>query len=528
MLDCGTVGSLRAWGPLRLSWYRARKALVHGIIFFYIQKFADIASSGTTWLQLRQTVTASSSRYLPNQAYPDAEAVQLLQTLAEATNEPLPSLLERFGEFLGPHLVKVAGRHIDPAWRTLDLIENTESIIHTMVRATNPGAEPPVLETVRQSPNELHLVYTSGRQLCILAKGIMKGVAKHYHETISIEESSCMLNGDPFCCFIVQNDAHDTHSAKSPLSETIVFDPKSGEQLPSGSSGNWHQAHPFIERPSTDLPAMIGGFAIKNLIGHGGMGRVYRGRDAQLDRDVAIKLMHPSRAQDEVSRKRFLRESRATAAINHPHVITILQVGEHEGLPYIVMQHVEGPNLSDYRNQCGGRVALADAVRIGRELAEGLAAAHENGLVHRDIKPDNVLLEGSKRRVRIIDFGLARDIDAEEARLTADGAVVGTPAYMSPERIGVEEVDAKSDLFGIGVILYEMISGRLPFEGKSMVSILAAIAQGKPPHLQTLAPEAPAALCDLVMQLLANNKADRPADAAQVAQLLANIERQLG
>jgi serine/threonine protein kinase len=192
------------------------------------------------------------------------------------------------------------------------------------------------------------------------------------------------------------------------------------------------------------------------------------------------------------------------------------------------MQHVEGPNLSDYRNQCGGRVALADAVRIGRELAEGLAAAHENGLVHRDIKPDNVLLEGSKRRVRIIDFGLARDIDAEEARLTADGAVVGTPAYMSPERIGVEEVDAKSDLFGIGVILYEMISGRLPFEGKSMVSILAAIAQGKPPHLQTLAPEAPAALCDLVMQLLANNKADRPADAAQVAQLLADIERQLG
>jgi predicted hydrocarbon binding protein len=500
---------------------------VHGIIFFYIQKFTDIASSGTTWSQLRQTVTASSSRYLPNQAYPDAEAVQLLQTLADATNEPLPSLLERFGEFLGPHLVKVAGRHIDPAWRTLDLIENTESIIHTMVRATNPGAEPPVLQTVRQSPNELHLVYTSGRQFCILAKGIMKGVANHYKETIDIEETSCMLNGDPFCCFVVQNDAHDTHSAKSPLSETIIFDRESGEQLSSGS-GSWHQAHPFTERSSTDLPAMIGGFPIKNLIGHGGMGRVYRGRDTQLDRDVAIKLMHPSRAQDEVSRKRFLRESRATAAINHPHVITILQVGEHEGLPYIVMQHVEGPNLSDYRNQCGGRVALDEALRIGRELAEGLAAAHENGLVHRDIKPDNVLLEGSKRRVRIIDFGLAREIDAEEARLTADGAVVGTPAYMSPERIGVEEIDAKSDLFGIGVILYEMISGRLPFEGKSMVSILAAIAQGKPPHLQTLAPESPAALCDLVMQLLANNKADRPEDAAQVAQRLADIQSQLG
>ena len=446
--------------------------------------------------------------------------------MSESTGEPLPLLVERFGKFLAPHLVKVAGRHINPAWRTLDLIENTESIIHTMVRRANPGAEPPVLETVRQSPNELNLIYTSGRQLCVLAKGIMQGIANHYKESISIEETSCMSNGDSFCCFIIQNDSNDTHSAKSPLSETLVFDPESGEQL-SSSTINWHQTHPFIERPSNDLPAMIGGFTIKKLIGHGGMGRVYLGRDEQLDRDVAIKLMHPSRAKDEVSRKRFLRESRATAAVNHPNVITILQVGEHDGLPYIVMQHVEGPNLADYRNQCGGKIAVSEAVRISQEIAEGLSAAHENGLIHRDIKPDNILLEGIKKRVRIIDFGLAREVDAEEARLTADGAVIGTPAYMSPERIGVEEVDAKSDLFGIGVILYEMLSSRLPFEGKSMVSILAAIAQGKPTHLNTLVSGTPESLCDLVMQLLSNNKDDRPADAATVNNRLTAIAREL-
>lgn len=531
MLDSGESdgnASRRLHSHNRSRGVPARKDIVHGIIFFYIQKFAQAATSGSaSWLQLRQTVTTSSERYLPNQAYPDDEAVQLLQSLAEATDEPLPSLVERFGEFLGPHLVKVAGKHIDPQWRTLDLIENTESIIHTMVRATNPGAEPPVLEAVRQSPNELHLVYTSGRQLCMLAKGIMRGVARHYGEGITIEETSCMLNGDPFCCFVVQNQAHDTHTAKSPLSETIVFDPHSGEQLASGS-GTFHSTQPFIERPSRDLPSSIGGFTIKSLIGHGGMGRVYRGHDSQLNRDVAIKLMHPSRAEDEVSRKRFLRESKATAAINHPHVITILQVGEHDRLPYIVMQHVDGPNLTDYREQCGGRIRIPEAVRIAREVTEGLAAAHETGLVHRDIKPDNVLLEGKQHRVRIIDFGLAREVDAEEARLTADGAVVGTPAYMSPERIGVEEVDAKSDLFGIGVLLYEMLSGRLPFEGKSMVSILAAIAQGKPPQLHTLAPEAPADLCDLVMQLLATDKADRPADAVTVAERLAKIETRLG
>jgi hypothetical protein len=501
---------------------------VHGIIFFYIQKFADVATAGTTtWLKLRETVSTSASRYLPNETYPDGEAVGLLQSLAERTGEPLPTLVERFGAFLAPHLVKVAGRHIDPAWRTLDLIENTESIIHTMIRATNPGAEPPVLEAVRNSPNELHLVYGSSRQLCVLARGIMKGVAKHFGESITIEETSCMLDGGPFCSFVVQDDSHETHSARSPLSETITFDPDSGKQQPV-EAGGWQSAHPFVDRPVGELPQAIGGFPIKSLIGHGGMGRVYLGRDGRLERQVAIKLMHPSRAADAVSRQRFLRESKATAAINHPHVVTIYQVGEHDGLPYIVMQHVDGPNLADYRIAAGETVATAEAVRIGRELAEGLTAAHEHGLVHRDIKPDNILLEGPSRRVRIIDFGLARELESAETRLTMDGAVVGTPAYMSPERIGVEEVDAKSDLFGLGVILYELLAGRLPFEGKSMVSILAAIARGTPPALAELVPEAPQALTDLVMQLLAHDKADRPATAAEVARKLAVIEQTLG
>lgn len=500
---------------------------MHGIIFFYIQKFADVATAGkTTWLQLRETFTTSATRYLPDKTYPDGEAVGLLQSLADRTGEPLPTLAERFGEFLGPHLVKVAGRHIDPSWRTLDLIEQTESIIHTMVRATNPGAEPPVLEAVRHSPNELHLVYGSSRQLCVLARGIMKGVAKHYGEAISIEETSCMLKGGPFCSFVIQDDSHETHSARSPLSETIIFDQHSGEHLPA-EAGGWQSAHPFTERPSDSLPEAIGGFTVKGLIGHGGMGRVYRGHDSRLDRDVAIKLMHPSRAADEVSRQRFLRESKATATINHPHVVTIYQVGEHEGLPYMVMQLVDGPNLSDFRTAAGGKLATADAVRIGRELAEGLAAAHDHGLVHRDIKPDNILLEGATRRVRIIDFGLAQELDAADARLTVEGAVVGTPAYMSPERIGVEKVDAKSDLFGLGVILYELLSGRLPFEGRSMVSILAAIARGTPPALGELVVDAPRELTDLVMQLLAHDKADRPADVASVVRQLAAIEKTL-
>ena len=495
---------------------------MHGIIFFYIQKFADEATSGkTTWLQLRETVTASDSRYLPNEVYPDEDAVELLQKIADTCGETLPALIERFGEFLAPHLIKVASQNIDPTWRTLDLIENTEDIIHTMVRSAKPGAEPPVLETVRHSPNELHLVYSSGRKLCMLAKGIIRGLADHYDETIVIEEKSCMHKGDPFCCLVIQDGSNDTHSANSPLSETLTFDPKSGNS-PQQATTNWHST----PSDTSTTPSNIDSFTIKGLIGRGGMGHVYKGFDTNLDREIAIKVMHPSRAKDEVSKKRFLRESKTAASINHPSIVTIYQIGEHNKLPYIAMHLIDGPNLSEYRAQQGGLIPIPEAVRIGREISEGLAAAHEKGLVHRDIKPDNILLEGPNRHVQIIDFGLAHEAGDNEGRLTIDNAVIGTPAYMSPERIGTDEVNAKSDLFGLGVILYEIISGKLPFDGKSMVSILAAISRGKPIAIDTLVPEVPQEFATLIMQLLSSERDKRPTDANEVVKRLRAIEKE--
>jgi predicted hydrocarbon binding protein len=495
---------------------------VHGLIFFYIQKFADEATSGkTTWLKLRDTVTASDNRYLPNEVYPDEDAIELLQKIADTCGEPLPELIERFGEFLAPHLIKVASQNIDPTWRTLDLIENTEDIIHTMVRTAKPGAEPPVLETVRHSPNELHLVYSSSRQLCLLAKGITRGLANHYGETILIEETSCMHKGDPFCCLVIQDGSNDTHSANSPLSETLTFDPQSGDSL-RPLRANWHST----PSGTSTTPSTVDNFAIKGLIGRGGMGHVYKGFDTKLDRNIAIKVLHPSRAQDEVSKKRFLRESKTAASINHPSIVTIYQIGEHDRLPYIAMQLINGPNLSEYRAQQGGLIPIPEAVRIGREISEGLAAAHEKDLVHRDIKPDNILLEEPNQHVRIIDFGLAHEAGDQEGRLTIDNAVIGTPAYMSPERIGTDEVNAKSDLFGLGVILYEMISGKLPFDGKSMVSILAAISRGKPTAIDMLVPDMPQDLADLIMQLLSSERAKRPANANEVVRRLRAIEKQ--
>lgn len=499
---------------------------MHGLIFFYIQKFADEASKGNaSWDPLRSSVATTSKKYLPSGVYPDADAVHLLQSIAQSAGRPLPKILEQFGAFLAPHLVKVAGTHIDPSWRTLDLIEHTESIIHAMIRSANPGAAPPVLETVRQSPNELHLVYTSARRLCPLALGLMRGMAKHYGEEIVIEEPSCMLRGDPFCSFVVQSHGHETHTARSPMSDTIQFlqpddsvtPTRAGPPLPS-------EPAPRLMAPDESMPATIGGYTVLKVIGQGGMGRVYLARDERLDRDVAIKVLHVTRAGDRAARMRFLREGRAAAAVEHPHVMTIHQVGEENDLPFIVMQRLEGQTLGQYHERLGS-VALPEVLRIGREAAEGLAAAHSLGLVHRDIKPDNIFLAGPTRQVKIIDFGLARDAAEDGAKLTVDGAVVGTPAYMSPERIAEQEIDARGDIFGLGVILYELLSNRLPFEGKSMVTVLAAISRGTPPRLHDIAPGVPEAVCNLVMRMIAHDKNDRPRSAADVAEELAALER---
>jgi len=502
---------------------------VQGLIFFFLQKFADVAATGSTsWKGVRASTATSAARYLPSGVYPDADAVAILTTIAETTGRPLPTILEEFGEFLAPYLVKVAGPVVDPAWRTLDLIEHTEAIIHTMIRTTTPGAAPPVLETVRQSPDELHLVYSSARRLCPLAVGLMRGIAAHYRETIRIEEPSCLLRGDPFCSFVIEHVATDTHEPRSPLTETLVFSP-SVDLATEQSTAVAGPTAAFVNDANRDvLPTTIGGYKVLATIGRGAMGQVYLAEDDRLDRRVAIKVMHPTRESDPASRQRFIRESRATAAVEHPHVVTIHQVGEHAGLPFIVMQCLHGETLGTYRTKVG-RVPLPEALRIGREIAEGLAAAHRRGLVHRDIKPENIILEGPAREVKIIDFGLVCDLgdDPSKAPVTVEGAVLGTPAYMAPERISDRPVDARTDLFGLGVMLYELLADRLPFTGMSMMAMLVSIAQGSPTPLRSAAPDVPDDVSKLVMQMIAHDPADRPATARAVADTIAVIEKRL-
>lgn len=491
---------------------------MHGLIFFYIRKFADLLVIGATSpAGTHSPVAASAANYLPSGVYPDEDATALLKEIAATTGTPLPELIGRFGEFLAPHLVKIAAATIDPSWRTLDLIEHTESLIHTMVRADKPGASPPVLEALRAAPDEVHLVYSSRRRLCVLAAGLIRGMARHYGETVTITETSCMLRGDPFCSFVIRKAGRDTDVPATRLVDTVV--------LPAGARAD-DDVHVVAGGSLADdpLPERIGRHTVLALIGSGSMGRVYLAIDDRLGRRVAIKVLHPARARDPDARLRFVRESRLAASVEHPNVLTIHEVGEEGGVPYTVMQLLEGEPLSGLRDRGAD---VAETLRIGREIASGLAAAHARGLVHRDIKPENIFLEGPSRSVRIIDFGLARAAGDDDTRVTVENAIVGTPAYMAPERIGGGPPDAAGDLFGLGVILYELLARRLPFEGSSLVTILAAISRGQPTHLAEAAPDIPAGVCDLVMRLIAHDKADRPRDARAVVDAITVLERTL-
>jgi eukaryotic-like serine/threonine-protein kinase len=269
----------------------------------------------------------------------------------------------------------------------------------------------------------------------------------------------------------------------------------------------------------------LGQYRILKVLGSGGMGVVFHADDPALQRPVALKAMLPALAVSASARRRFLREGRAVAALHHDHIVPIYQVGEDRGVPYIAMPLLHGESL-DNRLERLGTLPTAEVYRIGREIAQGLAAAHAKGLVHRDIKPANVWLEfggdavpePGSGRVKILDFGLVRPV--ADAHLTQEGAIVGTPAFMAPEQASGAAVDARTDLFSLGCVLYRMTTGQVPFAGRDAVATLLAVDSEHPPAPVEITPAVPPALSALVMRLLAKNPADRPASAREVIELL--------
>ncbi|MDY0059877.1 MAG: serine/threonine-protein kinase [Myxococcota bacterium] len=336
-----------------------------------------------------------------------------------------------------------------------------------------------------------------------------------------------------FCGSPVLTPAPATAPAIAPVtappSLELLVEPPS---LPGFSSGESPLLTP-LEVPGNRLPPplppaaldeLIGllvaeRYLVQRLVGSGGMGRVYEASQIDLQRRVALKVLHAHHATDPRHKERFHREARAASRLAHPGSVIVHDFGEWAGRLYLTMEFLEGISLDKLLRE-GGAFPLARALHIALQVGEVLVAAHAQGVLHRDLKPGNILLlpgPGGLDQVKVVDFGLALLLDRGEKRLTREGAVVGTPAYMAPEQFREQEVDARSDLYSLGVLLFELLTGQLPFAGATAEYMVQTLYLD-PPSPARLAPDQgiPEALEQLILRLLAKSKEARPDSAAEV------------
>jgi serine/threonine-protein kinase len=296
-------------------------------------------------------------------------------------------------------------------------------------------------------------------------------------------------------------------------------DETAGTQTTGWPAGETPADLAFLDPPAqAGHLGRLGRYDVLEVVGRGGMGLVLKAFDEKLNRVVAIKVLGSHYAASEHARKRFEREARAAAAVSHEHIVPIYHVDEHRGVVYLVMPLIAGKSLHE-RLAASGALELKEVLRIGAEIACGLAAAHKENLVHRDIKPATILLEGEKERVKITDFGLARAVD--DASLSQSGVVAGTPLYMSPEQArGESTLDARSDLFSLGSVLYAMATGQPPFQASGSMAVLKRVCDEAPPPLCQVNPDMPKWLEAIVARLHAKRPQDRFQSAGEVAELL--------
>jgi urea transport system substrate-binding protein len=311
---------------------------------------------------------------------------------------------------------------------------------------------------------------------------------------------------------------------------TPTAGPRDGEavEMPRAGAGESNPFALFDPPQDPDERGRFAGYRILDLLGVGGMGLVFEAEDSLLRRRVALKLMRPEMA-GPAERARFLREAQAAAALHDDHVVTIHQVGEHDGRPFLVMERLRGESL-EQRLERERWLPLPEALRLARQVALGLRAAHAVGLVHRDIKPANIWLEETDGgrgpvRVKILDFGLAKPLN-NDVTLTGDGVAVGTPTNMAPEQLEASPVDARADLYALGVVLYRMIAGVPPFEAPSAPRLMAAILEQTPRPVSSIRVRVPAPVEGLLDELLRKDPDARPADAATVVERLRALDDQ--
>ncbi|MSR56390.1 MAG: serine/threonine protein kinase, partial [Planctomycetaceae bacterium] len=273
-----------------------------------------------------------------------------------------------------------------------------------------------------------------------------------------------------------------------------------------------------LRLPPSPIPSALGRLAhydIMNVVGSGAMGVVLKAFDNELHRTVAIKVLSSHLITSEEARQRFVREARAAAAINHPNVVVIHAVANHAGVPYLVMEYVDGTSLQQRINR-GVPLPVPDILRLSVQIASGLAAAHAHGVIHRDIKPANIMLEDGVERVKITDFGLAKAALAN-SDLTSFGKMVGTPAYMSPEQVSGDPLDGRSDLFSLGCVMYAMVAGSPPFRGGNCLAVAHNISSSPAKPLREIEATSPQFLEEIVARLLAKDPQLRFQSARELA-----------
>lgn len=281
-----------------------------------------------------------------------------------------------------------------------------------------------------------------------------------------------------------------------------------------------------LSPPQTaDEIGRLGDFQIQKLLGAGGMGFVFLANTVGSNAPIALKVMKPAVARISNAKRRFLREAHATRTLKHPNIVSIYELGDIDGTPYITMEYLQGQTLQSAMEQCK-TFTQERLIQFAREIASGLAFAHSRDLVHRDIKPGNLWIAAPSGSIKILDFGLVRDVSQEHVSLTETGVVVGSPKYMSPEQTRGEKVGPPSDLFSLGSILYRLATGKSAFDGKNVTSTLLSIANDDPVSVSQIRPELHYEFASLIHRLLEKKPQDRPASASDVYDFLVQLESQ--
>ena len=611
-----------------------------GVIFFVLQNHMEKRLGPSSWGRVVSLAKLPANTYSPVAEYPDSEAMALLASASQLAGEPLGEFLGEFGEALAPELLAMYPGLVQPEWKTLDLVVNAEEVIHSVVRRRNPLAKPPVLRCARYSADAVQVVYASPRKLCQIAKGIIRGIARHYQEEVSITDESCMNDGDPFCAIQVKLVASDAASvgprgsvgADKPVVAAGPPEEQASNETPSAQfSAMWRHAerpdlktflaaagkinaeqlsqilcvdqrerwmrgespeteyylnvcrslHPsseyavdilyneFLvrreigEAPTVDeyrdrFPELVeqlqvqvnlrdalgtaisagvsrggkaaarlsspirwtppSGYEILGELGRGSMGVVYKARQISLQRLVAIKVIAADLAAEAGIIARFQRERFLLAQLTHPNLVAAYDAGEAGGLQYFVMEFVDGKSFAELVKQFE-TLSVVEACEMIRQAAVGLQHIHEHRLVHRDVKPSNLLLTPSGT-VKLIDLSLAR----VEPGPTQSGSVItnlqtlGTFDYIAPEQCeDSHSVDIRADIYSLGCTFYELLSGRAPFAAfRSIVTKIRAHALEPIPPIQKCRADVPVQLADVVERMLAKDRNNRFSTPAEI------------